>query len=434
MAGWSIVFMTIRLFDHLTINDEYDLGIRSHLFYTPFMASSIKTLAKAKLAGKRVILRAGFDVSIEKGKVMDTERIEACVPTIKRILKDASLVIISHQGRPKGKRVAEYSQKPVVKELEKLLKKKVQFCDTCVGPKAEKAAKALKKGEVLFLENLRYEPGEEKNDPAFAKELAKLGDVYVNDAFTNCHRNHASMVGLAKLLPSYAGLQLEKEIEHLTPVVTKPRRPLVLIVSGAKMETKVPVIQHFLTKGDDILLGGCIANTFIAARGFDVGTSKYEEDAMGQAQEFMLESELPKRAAIHVPRDVVLATKAEEHAPKIDLPVEDIMGDMSIFDIGKVTVERYKKIIAKAKMIVWNGPLGFYEINRFSHATKRIAEALADAKKKGATVIIGGGDTIDFHTRYKYPLTAYTFVSTGGGAMLEFIAGKKLPAIEALQS
>ncbi len=394
---------------------------------------TLRTLAKAKLKGKRVILRAGFDVSIEKGKVMDTERIEACVPTMKAILKEASLVILSHQGRPKGKRVAEYSQKPVVKELEKLLKKKVQFCDTCVGPTAEKLAKALKKGEVLFLENLRYEPGEEKNDPAFAKQLAKLGDVYVNDAFTNCHRNHASMVGLARLLPSYAGLQLQKEIENLSPIVSKPRHPLVLIVSGAKMETKVPVIQNFLTKGDDILLGGCIANTFIAARGFDVGTSKYEESALEQAQEFMLEAELPKRAAIHVPRDVVLATKAEEHAPKVDLPVENIMGDMSIFDIGKVTIERYKKVIAKAKMIVWNGPLGLYEINRFSHATKRIAEALAEAKKKGATVIIGGGDTIDFHVRYKYPLKAYSFVSTGGGAMLEFIAGKKLPAIEALR-
>lgn len=419
---------------HLVISLIIASLVTGHSFvYTPFMASTIRTLDKVNLKGKRVILRAGFDVSIEKGKVMDTERIEACIPTIKRILKDASLVIISHQGRPKGKVVMEYSQKPVAAVLEKLLKKKVIFGKSCVGPEVERLAKELKKGEVLFLENLRFEPGEEKNDPAFAKKLARLGDVYVNDAFTNCHRMHASMVALAKLMPSYAGLQLEKEIENLTPIVTKPRHPLVLIVSGAKMETKVPVIENFLKKGDDILLGGCIANTFIAARGFDVGTSKFEESAMEQAQEFMLESELPKRAAIHVPRDVVLASKAAEHAQKVDLPVEDIMGDMSIFDIGKVTIERYKKVIAKAKMIVWNGPLGLYEINRFSHATKRLAEALAEAKKRGATVIIGGGDTIDFHTRYKYSLKAYSFVSTGGGAMLEFIAGKKMAAIEALR-
>lgn len=408
------------------------IWISCHLVYTLCMPT-YRTLKEADLAGKRVILRAGFDVAIEKGKVMDTERIEALVPTMKQILKQGSLVILSHQGRPKGKPVPEFSQKPIVPILEKLLKTKVKFAKSCVGPDTEKLAKALKKGEVLFCENLRYEAGEEKNDPAFAKKLAKLGDIYVNDAFTNCHRNHASMVALAKLLPSYAGLQLTKEIENLSPIVEKPRHPLVLIVSGAKMETKVPVIQNFLDKGDHILVGGCIANTFIAARGFDIGTSKYEEDYVEQAQEFMLEAEKEKKADIHVPRDAVVASAPIEHAEKLCLPVEDIIGDMSIFDIGKVTVERYKKAIAKAKMIVWNGPLGYYEVNRFSHATKRIAEAIADATKKGATSIIGGGDTIDFHVRYKYSLKPYTFVSTGGGAMLEFIAGKRLPALEVLK-
>ncbi len=395
----------------------------------------IHALREAKLKGRRVLLRAGFDVSIEDGKVMDTERIEALLPTMRHILKaGASLIILSHQGRPKGKPLPEFSQEPVVPVLEKLLKKKVIFVSSCVGKEAEAAAAALKPGQVLFLENLRYEAGEEKADPAFAKKLAKLGDVYVNDAFTNCHRNHASMTALAKLLPSYAGLQLQKEIDSLSLVVEKPKRPLVLIVSGAKMETKVPVIEHFLTKGDDILLGGCIANTFIAARGFDVGKSKYEEASVETAQELMLESQKKGRAVIHVPRDVVLATEASAKAQKLDLPVEDILGDMSIFDIGKVTIERYKEVIAKAKTIVWNGPLGLYEINRFSHASKRLAEAISAAtKKKGVVSIIGGGDTIDFHVRYKYPLDAYTFVSTGGGAMLEFIGGKKLPAIEALK-
>ncbi len=394
-----------------------------------------RTLDMADLAGKRVLLRAGFDVSIENGKVMDTERIEALVPTMKYILKKkASLVILSHQGRPKGKPLPEFTQRAIVPILEKLLKTDIAWADSCVGPAAEKAAKALKPGRVLFLENLRYESGEEKNDPALAKELAKLGDVYVNDAFTNCHRNHASMVALAKLLPAYAGLQLQKEIENLSKVIEKPKKPLVLIISGAKMETKVPVIEHFLGKGDDILLGGCIANTFIAARGFDVGTSKYEEDFVEQAQEFMLEADKKEKASIHVPRDAVVASAPVEHAEKVDLPVEDIVGDMSIFDIGKVTIERYKRVIEKAGTIVWNGPLGFYEVNRFSHATKRIAEAVAEATKKGAVTIIGGGDTIDFHVRYDYPLDAYTFVSTGGGAMLEFIAGKPLPALAPLKA
>ncbi len=397
-------------------------------------AKKIHSLTEASLKGKRVLLRAGFDLSIENGTVMDTERIEALLPTMRHILKaGASLIILSHQGRPKGKPLPEFSQKPIVPVLEKLLGTKVLFAESCRGPVAEAAAKALKPGQVLFLENLRYEPGEENNDPELAKDLAKLGDVYVNDAFTNCHRNHASMVALAKLLPSYAGLQLQKEIDSLTPVVTSPKKPLVLIVSGAKMETKVPIIQHFLTKGDHILLGGCIANTFIAARGFDVGKSKYEEEHVEKAQEIMLESEKKGRAMIHVPRDVIVATEPKDGAEKLCLPVEDIEGDMSIFDIGKVTIERYKEEIAKAKTIVWNGPLGLYEINRFSHASKRIAEAVAEATVKGAYSVIGGGDTIDFHVRYKHPLDAYSFVSTGGGAMLEFIGGKKLPAIEALR-
>jgi 3-phosphoglycerate kinase len=399
------------------------------------MSTTYRTLDMFKDAkGKRVIVRAGFDVSIENGKVMDTERIEAVVPTIQWLLKaGASVVVLSHQGRPKGKRLPEYSQALVAPVLEQLLGTPVQFVDSCIGQAAVSAAKALQPGQVLFLENLRYEPGEEKNDPEFAKQLAVLGDVYVNDAFTNCHRNHASMVALAKLMPAYAGVQLSSELKHLSLVTDKPKKPVILIVSGAKMETKVPIIEQFLTRGDHILLGGCIANTFIAARGFDIGTSKYEEEQVEKAQELMLESEKEGRALIHVPRDVVLATAPTDDAQKIDLPVEDIVGDMSIFDIGKVTIERYKKILAEAQTIIWNGPLGFFEVNRFSHASKRIAEAIAEATKRGATTIIGGGDTIDFHTRYGYSLADYTFVSTGGGAMLEFIAGKPLPALAPLK-
>jgi phosphoglycerate kinase len=396
--------------------------------------SGYRTLKEADLAGKRVLLRAGFDLTLEDGKVLDLERVESLVPTMKAILDRAgSLVIMAHQGRPKGKRDPAMSQKFLVPILEKFLKRPILFAESCVGPETEAAAKNLQKGQVLLLENLRYEPGEEANDATFAASLARLGDVYVNDAFTNSHRKHASMVAVAKLLPAFAGLQLQKELDHLTRVMEDPKRPLTLIISGAKLETKVPIIEQFLDKGDDILLGGPVANTFIAARGFNVGTSKYDASYIEKAQELMLEAEKPEKANIHVPRDVVLATAPTDDAQKVDLPVEDIVGDMGAYDIGKVTIERYNSIIEKSGTIVWNGPLGYYEANRFSHATKRIAEAIQRATKRGAVSIVGGGDTIDFHTRYGAALDRYTFVSTGGGAMLEFLSGKGLPALEVLR-
>jgi phosphoglycerate kinase len=395
---------------------------------------SYPLLKDADLKGKRVLLRAGFDVPIEGGKVADTSRIDAVVPTMRAILDGGgALIIMAHQGRPKDGPDPQFSQRPLVAVLETLLNAKVLFAEHCVGSGTKKLAQGLKPGEVLLLENLRFDPREKKNDASFAKELAALGDVYVNDAFTNSHRSHASMVGVPTLLPSFMGLNLEQEVRHLSAVTHNPGHPVALIISGAKMETKIPVIEHFLDRGDDVLLGGCIANTFIAARGFDVAKSKYEKEWVEKCQELMLVGEMEGKANIHVPRDTVVASEASETAEKIDLPVEDIEGDMAIFDIGKVTIARYISIIEKAKTIIWNGPLGLSELNRFSHATKRIAEAVAKACKNGATAVLGGGDTIDFHTRYKYPLDAYTYVSTGGGAMLEFIGGGELPALTALK-
>ncbi len=393
---------------------------------------NIPHLDEADLQGKRVLLRAGFDVPMENGVISDTSRITALVPTMKHILQaGGALVILSHQGRPKGKPVPEMSQKPLQPVLEKLLGVKVGFAEHFDAATLAQA-KALQPGEALLLENLRYDAREEQDDAEFAAYLASLGDVYVNDAFTNCHRKHTSMVGIPRLLPSYMGLQLAKEVEHLSKAVENPKKPLTLIVSGAKMETKVPVIRHFLQKGDHVLLGGCIANTFIAARGFDVGESRYEKEAMEEAQQIMLESEKPGAAKVHVPRDVVVASEPNETAEKLDLPVEDVTGDMKIFDIGKVTVARFVEIIEESHTIVWNGPLGMSELNRFSHASKRIAEALAVATKRGAVTIIGGGDTLDFHERYGYPLEAYTFASTAGGAMLDFLSGEPMPALEAM--
>lgn len=394
-------------------------------------------LDQANLTDKTVLLRAGFDVPIIDGVVHDTSRIDAVVPTMQYILdRGASLVIMAHQGRPKGERVLEMSQKPLVPVLEKALGRPVQCSDHCCDEKTKLQAHNLQPGEVLLLENLRFEPGEKSDDQeerdAMGRALAELADIYVNDAFSNSHRDHASMTSVPKYIPGYLGLNIQHELEGLSHVVDNPRRPLTLIISGAKIETKVPVIRQFLEKGDNILVGGCIANTFIAARGFDVGVSKWDTAFKGLAQELMLAGDSDENATIHVPRDVIVSSDPKEHAVKVDIPVEDIEGDMGIFDIGAVTIERYKKIIAESETIVWNGPLGLYEINSFSHASKRIAEAIVEATKNGATSIVGGGDTLDFHERYDYSLDDYTFVSTAGGAMLDYISGKKLPALEVL--
>lgn len=394
-----------------------------------------RLLKDAKLKGKRVLLRAGFDVPMEGGKVLDTSRIEAILPTMRHILNEgASLIIMAHQGRPKGGGFElEFSQKPLVPVLKKFLKVPVHFASSCTGSEMQKRAQSLKAGEVLLLENLRFDAREKKNDPVFARELASFADLYVNDAFTNCHRNHTSMVGVPQHIPAYMGLNLEHEVHNLSRVSEDPRRPLTLIISGAKMETKIPVVEHFLGIGDDILLGGAIANTFIAARGFDIGTSKYEPDFLEKCREMMLEAEKMEKADIHVPRDVVVASEPSATAECLDIPVEDVEGDMRILDIGNVTTERFVSLIKKAGMVVWNGPLGIYEYEPFSHATKRVAQVISqETKKRGMLSILGGGDTIDFHHRYRLPLDTYTFVSTGGGAMLEFISGKSFPALEIL--
>ncbi|TSC79646.1 MAG: phosphoglycerate kinase [Candidatus Peregrinibacteria bacterium Gr01-1014_25] len=402
---------------------------------TPPTSFPYRTLDQAQLGGKRVLLRAGFDVPVEGGVVTDTSRIEAILPTMRFILDHgASLVIMAHQGRPKDAPDPAFSQKPLVPVLEKLLKATVHFAPSCTGSDAVSLSGKLQPGDVLLLENLRFDPREKKNDPSLARDLASLADIYVNDAFTNCHRKHASMVGVPALLPSFMGLQLEREVRHLAPILGDPRRPTTLIISGAKMETKIPVIRNFLDRGDDILLGGCIANTFLAARGFDVGASRYEPDFVEQCRELMLEAEKPEKADIHVPRDAVVASAPSSDSIAMDLPLEDIEGDMQILDIGTVSAERYEAIIRKSGTIVWNGPLGLFEVPHFANASKRIAAAVADATRGGATSVVGGGDTLDFHVRYGLPLEAYTFASTAGGAMLEFLAGERFIALEALKA
>ncbi|MDD5041662.1 MAG: phosphoglycerate kinase [Candidatus Peribacteraceae bacterium] len=396
-------------------------------------------LKEAKLKGKRVLVRVDHNIETDAaGKLKSDKKIRASLPTLQLLLSQgARLILMTHVGRPKGKQDPKLSTKLVAEHLKTLLPAvKITHTTDTIGPKVEQLAAALKDGEILYVENVRFSAGEEgkpAEQAAFGKELAKLGEVYVNEAFPVCHTyEEASTCAVARLLPAYPGLNLLHESQTLQSVLDDPRRPVTLIISGAKMETKIPVIQSFLNKGDDILLGGCIANTFIAARGFEVGTSKYEEDKVELSQELMLEGEKEELADIHVPRDVVVATEATEAVEKLDLPLENVTGDMMILDVGKVTVERYKKIIAKSGTIIWNGPLGMYELNRFSHGTKRIAEAIVEVTKHGAVSIVGGGDTIDFHKRYDYPTDGYTFVSTGGGAMLEMLSGEEMPALKAL--
>lgn len=361
---------------------------------------------------KKVLVRVDHNVSLDpEGKLKDDKKLRLSLPTLEFLAeRGARLTLMSHVGRPKGKVVEECRTAPIAEHLKTL---------------------SSKLGDCTYLENVRFNPGEKENDEAYVSELVGDNEFFVNEAFPSLHTyEEASTCGVARKLQSYAGFRLLEEVEKLSQAIDNPKRPLILIMSGAKMKTKIPVIKRFLDIADHIFLGGCIANTFIAARGFDVGQSKYEEEAMELAQELMLESEKESKAPIHVPRDVVVATEASEDAEKLDLPAEDVYGDMKIFDIGKVTVKRAVEEIENAGTVIWNGPLGLYEYNRFSHATKRIAEAVTGASKKGAFTVIGGGDTLDFHTRYDYSMDDYGFVSSGGGAMLEFLSSEEpLPGL-----
>ena len=367
------------------------------------------------LVGKKVLVRVDHNVTLnDDGTLKDDKKLRVSIPTLEYLVdRGAKLTLMTHVGRPKGKVVDELKVAPIFERLKEL---------------------SSKMSDVAYLENVRFSSGEQDNEESFINELASHGEFFVNEAFPSMHTyEEASTCGVARLLPSYAGFHFQKEVDALSNVTSAPKRPLTLILSGAKMKTKIPVIKRFLDFADNILLGGCIANTFIAARGFDVGGSKYEEDYLEFARELMLESEKEEKATIHVPRDIVVATEPAEDAEKLDLPVEDIGGDMKIFDIGKITIERYKKEIESSGTIIWNGPLGLYEFNRFSHASKRISEFVLAATQNGAHSVIGGGDTLDFHTKYEKPLDEYSFVSTGGGAMIEFLSSEDpLPGLVTL--
>jgi phosphoglycerate kinase len=387
-----------------------------------------KTITDIDVKGKRLLVRVDFNVPIKDGKVTDDTRIRAELPTLEYLLEQgAALILCSHLGRPKdGQRQAEFSMRPVAEHLAKLLGKKVLFCEECIGPLAEEAAKKLKSGEVLVLENTRFYAGETKNDPEMARQLAALADVYVNDAFGSAHRAHASTEGVAHILPGVAGFLMEKEIRYLGQVVSNPEKPFVAILGGAKIVDKIGVIRNLLTKADQVLIGGGMANTFFKAQGIAMADSLVDEQALDTARE-LLQSANGSRLLL--PLDVVIADSFEDQAESKVMAVGSVPAGWRILDIGPETVKKYAAVIQQARTVVWNGPMGVFEFPHFAVGTFGIARAVAAAH---ATTIIGGGDSVAAINQSGLA-DKITHISTGGGASLEILEGLLLPGLAALQ-
>lgn len=393
----------------------------------------IKTLSDIpELENKRVLLRVDFNVPMKDGKIQDDSRIKGAIPTINHLTEaGAKVVIMSHLGRPKGQVVEELRLTEVAKHLASLLKQDVVKIDSTVGPEAEKAVQSMKNGEILILENTRFHSEEKSAEEDFVKELAKLGDLFVSDAFGAAHRNHASTAALASHLPAYAGKLMEREIKALSPILNgQYEKPLTMIFGGAKIDTKIGMIKNFIDKADHFLIGGGLANTFLAAAGYNVAESLYEEDKMELAREIMLECEKHEDHFV-LPNDVIVASEISDQAEALDIPIQDVMGDMKILDIGKWSAEKFSEIIAKSGTVIWNGPVGLYEISQFAGGSTSIAKAIEESN---CTSIVGGGDTLDCINKTGANSSKFTHISTGGGAAIEFLSGEDLPGIKILQN
>ncbi len=391
------------------------------------------TINDIDVRGKRVLVRVDFNVPLDdKQNITDDTRIVESLPTIKKILSSGGkAILMSHLGRPKGKPKPEFSLKPVAARLEKLLGKKVYFASDCIGQPAEAAVAGLKEGECLLLENLRYHNEEEANDPAFAKSLAKLGDVYVNDAFGSAHRAHASTEGVTKFISiSVAGLLMQKELEYLGAAVDNPVRPFTAILGGAKISGKIDVIQNLLSKVDTLIIGGGMAYTFYKAQGLEIGKSLLEADKVELAGQILAEVK-KKSVNFLLPVDCVVANEFKNDAERKVVPKNAIPASWQALDIGPATVELFSNEIKKSKTVVWNGPMGVFEFPNFAAGTNAVARALVEATKKGTTTIVGGGDSAAAITQAGMAKSV-THVSTGGGASLEFLEGKILPGVAAL--
>lgn len=385
-----------------------------------------KTIRDVQVDGKTALVRVDFNVPLQDGVVVDDTRILAAIPTIEYLLEhDAKVVLCSHLGRPKGVPVEALSLAPVAGRLSQLLGIPVEFSKDCVGSEAESRARALEPGQVLLLENTRFHPEEKLNDPEFAKALASLGELYVNDAFGSAHRAHASSEGVAHYLPAVAGFLMEREITVLGEVLSSPERPFVAVLGGAKISDKIGVVENLIQIADTILLGGGMANTFLASKGFELGDSLVEVDSLGIAKGLL------DRAGekIQLPIDLVVAEGFSSEATYRVVPVDRVEAGWQALDIGPETVSSYVSVIAKAETIVWNGPVGVFEFDPFAKGTNALAEAIAATDAKA---IIGGGDSAAAIRKAGLEGKVY-HVSTGGGASLEFLEGKVLPGVAALE-
>ena len=390
------------------------------------------TLRDLDPSGKRVLTRVDFNVPIQNGEVNDDTRLVATLPTLRYLLhKRARLVLMSHLGRPQGGPDPRDSLEPVAKRLERLLRMPIAFVRDCVGPEVEAHARALQDGEVLLLENLRFHPEEEKNDPGFARALAALGELYVNDAFGTAHRAHASTEGVPRILkPAAAGFLMEQELAHLGAALDRPARPFVAILGGAKISGKIDVITSLLDRVDRLLIGGAMMFTFLRAQGASTGRSRVEEDRIDTAQQ-VLERATPRGIDIVLPVDCVASTAADGSAPSRVTALADLRPDEMGVDIGPETVRRFRERLLDAKTVLWNGPMGVFEVPAFAEGTLAVARALADATTRGAVTIVGGGDSAAA-VQQAGLAERLTHLSTGGGAALEFLEGKVLPGVAAL--
>lgn len=387
-----------------------------------------KTVRDIAVKGKRVLVRADFNVPIENGKVTDDTRIKETLPTIRYLREnEAKVILISHLGRPKGKINEKYRLTPVAQKLQELLGIPVLKIDDCLGDKPATAIKAMQPGEVILLENVRFYPEEEKNDPAFAQKLSLLADIFVNDAFGTAHRAHASTEGVAHFLPAVMGFLMEKEVKTLTKILTAPERPFAAILGGAKVSDKIGVVKNLLEKVDLLLVGGGLAHTFLKAQGYAVGKSPVEEDRIKIAEEIFALSE-SRGVKLILPVDVVIVSGGEA-ADKIKIvKVNEIPAEGQIFDLGPESIKVFKKALQGAKTVFWNGPLGVFEQEAFAGGTLAIAQAIVE---NDLTSVVGGGDTLA--AVYKAGVAQkITHLSTGGGASLEFLEGKVLPGLAAL--
>jgi phosphoglycerate kinase len=395
--------------------------------------SAFRTIDDADVRNKRILLRLDLNVPMENGKVTDATRIERAAPTITELAgKGAKVILLSHFGRPKG-RDPKDSLKPVAAAVAEIVKRPVAFADDCIGDTAEAAVAKLKSGEILCLENTRFHKEEEKNDPAFVAALAKLGDIWVNDAFSAAHRAHASTEGLGHKLPAYAGRSMQAELEALTKALEAPERPVAAIVGGAKVSTKLDLLGNLVAKVNVLIIGGGMANTFLAAQGKAVGKSLAEHDLADTARD-ILEKAKAQRCEVVLPVDAVVAQKFEALAPSRVVPVDAVGADDMILDIGPKSVEHVISVLARVKTVVWNGPFGAFELEPFDNGTIEVAEAAAELTAAGKLVTVaGGGDTVAALNAAGVA-DRFTYVSTAGGAFLEWMEGKPLPGVEVLRA